>query len=238
MHLVCVFHTWLSAWSNIFCTASYKWCKHRMGWWKPAVAYLDVCYCKSRISYQRLKASHKICLCTKTLDIRTAKVCVYFVPEQYENNQKTRGNKSTDKRYILVPWQHRPVGVSLFVCILVKVFACITVKEKHVDKRGCLRQKHFFLTQKTHYCVIFLKLKPLCDQNTKGRGYVALPLCVYPPGARFTSLSLFSCCFCSFSSSSLLCWASHSCFILACRHGKRIHTLFQWIMGGGTLFSL
>lgn len=154
-------------------------------------------------------------------------VCVYFVPEQYENNQKTRGNKSTDKRYILVPWQHRPVGVSLFVCILVKVFACITVKEKHVDKSGCLRQKHFFLTQKTHYCVIFLKLKPLCDQNTKGRGYVALPLCVYPPGARFTSLSLFSCFFCSFSSSSLLCWASHSCFILACRHGKRLHTLFQ-----------
>lgn len=53
------------------------------------------------------------------------------------------------------------------------------------------------------------------------RIYLSLSLCFYPAGARFTSLSRFSCSFCSFSSWSLLCWSSHSSFILRCGHKKR-----------------
>lgn len=51
------------------------------------------------------------------------------------------------------------------------------------------------------------------------RGYICL-FCFYPPGAHITSLSRFSCCFCSFSSCSRLCCASHSSFIIRYRHKK------------------
>lgn len=149
-------------------------------------------------------------LCVKTAIGRTG-------IEQFSTFVKKKKNNFTQsKRYVLVV---RAEGFfSLCVSLVKELDGCLVPLSQgfFFFFKGIMYKQITQLTNETLNWFDLFNLEVIWILWLSRRGYISQ--CFYPARARFTSLPCFSSCFCSFSSCSLFCWASHSCFIIRWEH--------------------